>query len=140
MGNKNQQRDSIHINIDCHLRGLFYILFQLIPIWIMGLLHVVSGRQVEFNEFISTLLVFNIATCATIIPDIGRNQQKLYLTSLVFLLLLILCFSSVLYCLLLVDESLNQRFLMFASIAFTIIVACANLVLQYLGEQSKREE
>lgn len=128
MGNKNQLKK------ECYLRGLFNILFQLMPIWILVLLHIILGRQVEFNEYISTLLVFNIATCATIIPDISRNPQKLYMTFLVFLLLFVLCFSNILYCLLLVDESLDPCFLMPFSIAFFIIVAFSNLALQYSSE------
>lgn len=105
------QQESIFKIIIRHLKypnklNVFLInILQLLPVWIMLLIHIVSKYQFPFREIVSNLIVYVVVTCGTNLYDLFRksidtinNIPKIIST---FLSIIILCFASILYCLLL---------------------------------------
>lgn len=129
MADKRQLKDLISADM---LEKIFSTFFQFIPIWIMFLIQSVSEYQFEFEEYIGAVLIFDITTCAITVPGILKkhnwSRKDLLMIILLFSLLCILCFSTVLYCLLLVDKLKNQMSLVALSAFFTAVVGIVNFL------------
>ena len=112
-------------------KNLFFSnIFQLLPIWVMLLIRFVTGYYFINKEYISNLLVFVIIACATNLSNLfNRNNSRLNEISTmlaIFVSVFIICFASILYCLILLDKkmilTLKEDILMCFSILFTLIV------------------
>lgn len=116
------QQDSVNL--------FFSIAFQLLPIWVMILIRIVSDYSFNIREFTSNLMIFVIVACATNLSELLRIndefKNKLSTICMIFCSTLILCISSILYCLLIVQGFAELRIkddiLLAISVVFTLFV------------------
>lgn len=118
------------------LRNLFFSnIFQLLPIWVMLLIQFVTEYFFGIEEYIGNLLIFVIVACATNLSDLFRKgsskMKEMSTTFAIFILIFILCFASILYCLLLLynlaDLRIRIPLLMYSTILFTLIAVLINI-------------
>lgn len=118
------------------LRNLFFSnIFQLLPIWVMLLIQFVTEYFFGIEEYIGNLLIFAIVACATNLSDLfrksGSKMKELSTIFAIFILIFVLCFSSILYCLLLLynlaDLRIKIPLLMYFALLFTLIVVLINI-------------
>lgn len=119
-------------------KNLFFSnIFQILPIWVMLLIQLVSAYNFIHKEYISNLLVFVIIASATNLSNLfSEDNFKLnIITTLfaIFISIFIICFASIMYCLILLNNKmmleLKIDILMGFSILFTLIVVYISIWL-----------
>lgn len=113
----------------------FSIIFQFIPIGIMSLIQYVSTYGFGLEDYIGNLLVFDIVTCGVNLSDLsqqgGFKGGKASTIIMLFLLITILCLTSILYCLLLlydiIDFAIKKSELFYFSWGFTMIICVISI-------------
>lgn len=103
-------------------RWFFSNIFQLMPIWIMLLIQYVSEYNFKLEAYISNLLAFSLLTSGINISDFLEENDsalnRIFTICAIFVLVGVLCFSSILYCLVLLYDLANLKI-------------SANLLLQF---------
>lgn len=117
-------------------KNLFFSnIFQLLPVWVMLLIQFVSEYSFPSKEYIGNLLVFVVIACATNLSNLfGKNNFKtkeISITFEIFVLVFVLCFASILYCLLLLYDQthlkIKMNILLYCSLFFTLIAVLINV-------------
>lgn len=115
---------------------LFTNISQLLPVWIMLLIKKVSMYYFNISDYICNMLVFVMIACVTNISDLLGKRCKNSDISLIFAIFihaLTLCFSSTLYCLVLLstlknlDIKIKNSVIMNFSIFFILVEALISI-------------
>lgn len=110
---------------------------QLLAIWIMLLLQIVSEYSFSIEDYMSNLLAFDIVACATNLSDAyGKDDSKvkeMLPFGTVGVLIIVICFASILYCLSLTYDwetnlQIKKDVIMAFSILFTLIVILISIL------------
>ncbi len=130
-------------NADVWYNLFFSNVFQLLPIWIMVLIQLVSKYRFDIQNYISNLLVFVIVSCVTVLCDLfGKTSFKmdeLSTTVIIFVLISLSCVASVLYCLVLLYDVtelvIKEHTILYCSFIFTFIT-----ILMSLWKAARKEK
>ena len=121
----------------------FSNIFQLIPIWVMSFIQMVSVYKFEIRDYTNNLLVFVIVSCAANLSDIfgGKNlkMEKTATIFVIFVLISVLCFTSTFYCLMLLCSVssgllIKENIMLSISLIFTLVVILIS-VLKTAGKE-----
>lgn len=109
----------------------FSIGFQILPVFVMFLIQLISNHKFSISEYIENFLVFVIVSCAANISELFTEKNlKINEPSTIvsiFILISVLCLSSVMYCLELIDSVTQSDKYCAVSFIFFIIIVYINL-------------
>lgn len=105
--------------------------FQLLPVWVMLLIQLVSEYSFQIEEYISNLLVFTVVACAANLSDLfgTNNLKEKVMPVTLFILVLIMCFASIMYCLLLLYDQIHLKIKMETSLFFSVVFTLGVVLL-----------
>lgn len=117
-------------NIKVVLKNTFNLIIQLLPVWFMILLEVVTNIKFKMEDYTSNLLVFTIMSSVTNIAGLsGKECLDVLADAIKYILSIILCFSLFFYVLVLFKESpgleIKDMPILFVAIGLCIVVFVA---------------
>lgn len=121
------------------LRYAFSLVFQFLPIGIMILLQELAVHAFDIEDYVGNLLVFDMVTCITTISSIliepNKRWKEWEMTVVSFILLIVLCFSIILYCLVLIeqvtDKSSTLQIVLYISIGFAVVIGIIDFLCKF---------
>ncbi len=131
VGGKKEYKKSVNILKDLICSNIF----QILPIWLMILLQMVSKYYFDIKDYTENLLVFTIVACITNLADsYGEDNKEKFISSA------ILCCAIFLYTLILLSKftELDLKFIII--FVFAIIFAVCVIMIGYLQEKRKEEK
>lgn len=114
---------------------VFSNIFQLLPIWIMFIIQLVSEYTFNIREYICNFLTFVIIACTVNLADfLQKTETKSNKISRIFvisLLMLVLCFALTIYCLQLLCDfikfKISETKICAFAVIFLIIIILINI-------------
>lgn len=112
------------------LRFTFNLIIQLLPVWFMVLLQVVTNVKFEIEDYTSNLLVFTFISSVTNIAELsGKDYVGVLAYAIKYVLSIILCFSLFFYTLILFkktpDMEIKDTLILYVAVCMCIIVFVA---------------
>ena len=110
---------------------LFSNILQLLPVWVMYIIQLVSKYRFGIEEYVSNFLVFIIISCGVNLADLFTRKtlkiNEMSILFVIFLQIFIMCTALILYCLLLLSSLtslsiITLRYCIFSFIFFIIVV------------------